>query len=229
MSGKFTTVRLSLDREHFEILVNPDPALNFKLGRNIDISQVIAIDEIYSEASKGLRVSSEKLSKYFNTTEVTKVAEAILRRGELQLTTEQRRKLMEEKRKQIIAIIARNYVDPKTSLPHPPLRIEQALQQVRVSIDPFRGAEEQARPVVEQLRTVLPLRSERLRLMVKVPPQFAAQSIGALKSYGEIQKEDWGGDGTLTAIVEIPAGVHTALLERLGSITRGAAQASVVK
>lgn len=229
MSGKFTTVRLSLDREHFEILVNPDPALNFKLGRNIDISQVIAIDEIYSEASKGLRVSSEKLSKYFNTTEVTKVAEAILRRGELQLTTEQRRKLMEEKRKQIIAIIARNYGDPKTGLPHPPLRIEQALQQVRVSIDPFRGAEEQARLVVEQLRTVLPLRSERLRLMVKVPPQFAAQSIGALKSYGEIQKEDWGGDGTLTAIVEIPAGVHTALLERLGSITRGAAQASVVK
>ncbi len=229
MSGKFTTVRLSLSGEHFEILVNPDPALNFKLGRDIDISQVIAVDEVYSEASKGLRVSSEKLTKYFNTAEVTKVAEAILRRGELQMTTEQRRRLMEEKRKQIIAIIARNYIDPRTSLPHPPLRIEQALQQVRVSIDPFRGAEEQARLVVEQLRTILPLRSERLRLMVKVPPQFAAQSIGALKSYGEIQKEDWGGDGTLTAIVEIPAGVHTALLERLGSITRGAAQASVVK
>ena len=65
--------------------------------------------------------------------------------------------------------------------------------------------------------------------MVKVPPQFAPQSIGALKSYGEIQKEDWAGDGTLTAVVEIPAGVHTALLERLGSVTRGAAQASVVK
>lgn len=229
MSSKLTTVRLTLEGEHFELLVKPDPALGYKLGRQIEVSQVVAADEVYSDSSKGLRISSEKLTKYFHTTDFTQIAEAILKRGELQLTTEQRRKLIEDKRKQIVTLIARNFVDPRTGLPHPPLRIEQAMQEVRISIDPFRDAEEQSKLVVDQLRSILPLKSERVKLLVKVPPQFAPQSIGVLKGYGELQKEEWGSDGTLTAVLVIPAGVHSTLLERLGSVSKGAAQASILR
>ena len=67
MSSRYTTVRLIVDGEHFEILVNPDPALNFKLGKQIEPSQVIAADEVFSDSSKGLRVGTEKLRKYFKT------------------------------------------------------------------------------------------------------------------------------------------------------------------
>lgn len=229
MSTKLTTVRLTLDGEHFELLVNPDPALSYKLGQKVEVSQIAAADEIYSDSSKGLRVPSEKLTKYFHTTNFPEIAEAILKRGELQLTTGQRRKLIEDKRKQIVTIIARNFVDPRTGLPHPPLRIEQAMQEVRISVDPFRDAEEQSKLVVDQLRTILPLRSERIKLLIKIPPQFAPQSIGILKGYGEIQKEEWGPDGTLTTVLVIPAGVHFTLLERLGSVSKGAAQASILR
>ncbi len=229
MSGKFTTVRLTVGGDHFEILVHPDNALNFKLGRNVELSQVIAIDEVYSDSSKGLRVSSEKLQKHFNTINHAEAAKIVLEKGELQLTTEQRRKMMEDKRKQIISIIARNYIDPRTGLPHPPTRIQQALQEVRVSIDPFKDAQEQTKMVIDQLRTIVPLKSEKMKLRVKVPPQFSPQAIGVIKGVGEILNEEWGSDGSLTALVEIPAGVHSSLMERLGAVTKGSAQASVLR
>lgn len=215
--------------EHFEILVHPDPALDFKLGRKVEISQIIAVDEVYSDANKGLRVPGDKLTKAFKSNEFIQIAEIILRKGELNLTTDQRRRLTEEKRKQIIANIARNYVDPRTGLPHPPLRVEQAMAEVRLVIDPFKDSNEQAKVVIEALRGILPLKSERIKLLVKVPSQFASQSFGALKGVGDIAKEEWGADGGLTVLIEIPAGAHATLIDRLGSLTKGTAQATLVR
>ena len=222
-------MRLSTGGEHFEILVHPDPALDFKFGRNVEVSQIVAVDEVYSDANKGLRVPAEKLAKIFKTTNFLQIAEVILRKGDLNLTTDQRRRLVEEKRKQIVVAISRNYVDPRSGLPHPPLRIEQAMAEVRITIDPFKDVGEQTKNVIDQLRGILPLKSERIKMLIKVPAQYASQSFGALKGVGEIVKEEWGGDGGLTVIIEIPAGVHSTLLDRLGSLSKGTAQASVLR
>jgi ribosome maturation protein SDO1 len=227
--SRFTTVRLTLEGEHFEILVNPDSALSYKQGRNVEPSQVIAVDEVYADSTKGLRANSEKLMKHFGTDDHAKAALEVLRRGELNLTQEQRKRLTDERRKAIVAMISKNFVDPKTSLPHPPLRIEQAMQDARVTIDPFRDVNEQMKLVIEALRLILPLKSEKVKLQVRVSAQYAGQTIGILKNFGDIQKEDWGADGGLSAIVEIPAGGQPGLLDRLGSTTKGAAQVSVVK
>ena len=229
MSSKYTNVRLVIEGEHFEILVNPDAALTFKLGKQIEPSQVIVMDEVFSDSNKGLRVASDKLKKYLRTEDPSKAAIEVLKRGELQLTQEQRKRLLDEKRRSIIATISKNYVDPKTSLPHPPLRVEQAMQEARISVDPFQDAAEQTKQVVEKIRTIIPLKSERVKLLVKVSPQYSGQTIGILKNFGEILKEDFGADGTLSAIVEIPAGAQPGLLDKLGSSTKGAAQATVVK
>ncbi len=228
-SSKFTTVRLTIEGEHFEILVNPDAALSFKQGRNVEPSQVIAADEVYSDSNKGLRANSENLKKYFGTDDHAKAAMEVLKRGELNLTQDQRKRLTEEKRRAVITTISKNFVDPKTSLPHPPLRIEQAMQEARVTIDPFQDANEQMKVVIEKLRTILPLKSEKVKLQVRVAAQYSGQTIGILKNFGDITKEDWGADGTLSAIVEIPAGGQPGLLDRLGSTTKGAAQVTVVK
>jgi ribosome maturation protein SDO1 len=229
LSSKFSIVRLTIGGDHFEILVHPDPALDFKFGRNVEISQIVAVDEVYSDANKGLRVPSEKLAKAFKTNNFLQIAETILRKGDLNLTTDQRRRLVEEKRRQIVATISRNFVDPRSGLPHPPLRIEQAMAEVRISIDPFKDVNDQTKAVVDELRGVLPLKSERIRLLIKVPVQYASQSFGVLKGVGDIVKEDWGADGGLTVVLEIPAGLHTTLLDRLGSITKGSAQASIIR
>src|SRR2546422_4715906 len=141
MSDKFTTARLQKASDHFEILVKPQQALDYKLGKQVPMSQVLMIEEIYSDSSKGTRAPTDKLQKHFGTLDPVKIAEEIMKSGELQLTTDQRRQLVDEKRRQIISIISRNAIDPRSGAPHPPLRIEQALEQIRISIDPYKSAE----------------------------------------------------------------------------------------
>ena len=221
---KFTIVRLTLDGDKFELLVKPDPALEYKMGKRSDISSILVSDEIYSDANKGSRASAEKLVKHFRTTDSTEVAKQIISRGELNLTTDQRRKMVEEKRKQIVQIINRSFVDPKNHLPHPVVRIEAAIEEARISVDPFKKAEEQAKTVVDALRKILPLRSEIIRLTVIVPPQFASQSYSVLKSSGDFKGEEWLSDGSLRAVIEVNASMKASFIDRLGSVTKGSAQ-----
>ena len=229
MSTKTTSVRMTIEGERYEVLVFPDPALNYKMGKSVDPSQVLAIDEVFSDASRGERATAEKLKKHFKTEDHAKAALEVLKRGELQLTQEQRMRMTEEKRRQVVTIISKNYVDPKTHLPHPPVRVEQAMQEARVSIDPFKDANEQAKQVIEKIRIIIPLKSEKVKLMVKTPAQYSGQAIGVLKGFGEILKEEWGQDGGLSVVLEVPAASQPSLLDRLGAVTKGSAQVTLVK
>lgn len=224
-----TVVRHSVDGEKFEILVKPDPALEYKLGKKKDISTILVSDEIYTDSGKGTKASIEKLLKAFRTDDTTAIAEQILKKGDLNMTTDQRRKMIGEKRKQIIEYIAKTYVDPRSHLPHPPLRIEQALEQTRVSIDPFKNTEEQVKEIVEKLRAIIPLKSENMLLEITVPAQYAGQSYAVLKSTGTLKKEEWQSNGSLKAILEIPAGARANVIDRLGSITKGTATVEMVR
>jgi ribosome maturation protein SDO1 len=222
--SKSTTVRLIVGNDKFEILVKPDLALEYKLGKRNDLSSVLISDEIYSDANKGSRISTDKLNKHFKTTNSNEIIKQILLKGELNLTTDQRRKMVEEKRKQIIQYINKNFVDPKTKLPHPIQRIENGLEDIRVVIDPFKKAEDQIKLVVDSLRKVLPLASELSQLTIIIPKTFSSNSIGFIKSSGSVISEEWLSDGSLKVRIEINAGVKGNFLDRLGSLTKGSAQ-----
>ena len=229
MADKITVVRYSFSGDKFELLVKPDPAFDYKLGKISDISKILVSDEIYTDSSKGNRATNEKLIKVFKTQDSIKIAEIILKKGELNLTTEQRKKMTSEKRKQLVTFIAKTYVDPRSHLPHPPLRIEQAMDDGRVSIDPFKNVNEQVKDIVEKLRSIIPLKSENIILEISVPAQFVAQSYTVLKSTGTLKKEDWQTNGSLKAILEIPAAARPNVIDRLGSITKGTATVEVSK
>lgn len=222
--NKLTIVRLVADNDKFEILVKPDPALDYKLGKKIDLSNILVSDEIYSDANKGTRIAEEKLVRKFKTIDSTEIAKQILEQGEINLTTEQRRRMVGEKKKQIIQYINKNFIDPKTHIPHPPVRIENAMDQVRLIIDPFKKPEDQAKKVIDSLRKILPLKSETLQLVVTIPPQFSAQSYSVLKNIGDLKDEKWLHDGSLRAIIEINAGIKGTFIERINSATKGSAQ-----
>lgn len=224
MTDKFTVARLILGGDKFELLVKPDPALEYKMGKRSDISGALVSDEIYSDANRGSRASSEKLMKHFKTTDSVDIAKQILAKGELNLTTDQRRKMVEEKKRQIVQFINRSFVDPKTHLPHPIVRIEAAMEEVRVPIDPFRRVDDQAKTIVDALRKILPLKSETIKLTITVPPQYAAQSYSVLKSTGDLRSEEWLADGSLRATLDINASIKGQFLDRLGTVTKGSAQ-----
>ena len=222
-----TVVKFSFEGEKFEILVKPDLALDYKLGKKKDLSSILVSDEIYTDSSKGTRASTEKLLKAFKTDDAAIIAEKILQKGDLNLTTDQRRKMIEQKRKQIVEFVAKTYVDPRSHLPHPPLRIEQAMKDARVSVDPQKNVDEQVKDIVEKLRSIIPLKSENLDLEIIIPAQYAAKSYSVLKSVGTLKREDWLTNGSLKAILEIPAAARPNVIDRLGSITKGTATVEV--
>ncbi|MFQ6025650.1 MAG: ribosome assembly factor SBDS [Nitrosopumilaceae archaeon] len=229
MTDKVTVVRYAVEGEKFEILVKPDPALEYKLGKRKDVSPVLVSDEVYSDSNKGTRASTEKLMKAFKTDDRVIILEKILQKGELNLTTDQRRRMITEKRKQIVEFISKKYVDPRSHLPHPPLRVEQALSEARVSIDAFKNTDEQIKDVVEKLRSIIPLKSENMLLDILVPAQYAPQSFSVLKTVGTLKKEEWQANGSLKVILEIPAAARGDVIDRLGSITKGSASVEVAK
>ncbi|HJT83870.1 MAG TPA: ribosome assembly factor SBDS [Nitrososphaeraceae archaeon] len=221
--NKFSIVRLMLNADRFEILVKPDPALDYKLGKKVDVSNILISDEIYSDANKGTRVPYEKLIKNFKTKDQIEIAKHILEHGDVNLTTDQRRRMVDEKKKQITQYISRNFIDPKTHLPHPPLRVENAMEQIRLVIDPFKRPEEQAKKIIDDLRKILPLKSENLQLVITIPPQFSSQSYSIIKGLGDLKDEKWLQDGSLKVIIEINAGLRLTFIERVNSITKGSA------
>jgi ribosome maturation protein SDO1 len=228
MSEKYTVARLTKDNEHFEVLVKSQKALDYRTGKIAGITEVLAAETIFADANKGTRVSEERLHKAFGTTETLKIADIILKKGTLQLTTEQRRKMVEDKRKQIIDFISRQAVDPKTNLPHPPLRIENAMEQIHYPIDPYKPVEEQAREIVKLLRPILPLKIEQISVSVQMPAEYSVRAYGAIKNFGVIKREEWRGDGSWYGIVEMPAGSYASFLNKLGETTKGSGEAKIV-
>lgn len=228
MSEKFTIARLTKDNQHFEILVKPQKALDYRNGKIAGITEVLAAETIFSDANKGTRVGEDDLRKAFGTTDTLKIADTILKKGQLQLTTEQRRKMVDDKRKQVIDYISHQAVDPKTNLPHPPMRIENAMEQIRYPIDPYKSIEEQARDIIKLLRPILPLKVEQLQIGVTIPATHAVRAYGAIKTYGAIKREEWRSDGSWYGVLEMPAGSYASFLNKLGDVTKGAGEAKVI-
>lgn len=220
--------RLTVGKEKFEVLVRPEPAWRLKKGGRVDVKEVLIVSTVFRDVGKGLKASREELLKAFKTDDPEKVAEQIIRRGELQLSAEQRKELIEAKRRQIIDFISRNCVDPRTNLPHPPTRIENALAEAGVSINPFEDAEVQATEVIKALRPILPLKIARATLEVRIPAAYAKKAFSLISKMGEVKRSEWLSDGSWRGEVEVPAGLQLSFIDKVGSLTRGEAQVKVL-
>ncbi|MEM0001843.1 MAG: ribosome assembly factor SBDS [Desulfurococcaceae archaeon] len=228
MKEKYVIARFEAKGHRFEILVDPDRALELKSGKSISIDDVLISDIIYKDAKKGLKASPEAMREVFGTDDPRTVALEIIKRGEIQLTAEQRRKLIEEKKAQIINLIARNVVDPKTKLPIPLKRIELALEQSRVSIDPFKPAEQQFEEIVSQLAKIIPIKVAKAYVAVRIPPEYASRSMKTLQSIGTVKKSRWLSDGSLELELEIPAGLQQELIDKVNALTKGSGEVKIM-
>jgi ribosome maturation protein SDO1 len=215
------------DGKRFELYVDPDAAYAFVEKRKPDVKNILVAEEIYEDAKKGEKAKANDVQKVFGTTDIMVILEFILRNGEVQLTTEQRRKKIEEKRKQVVAILLREAIDPRTKAPHTQIRLEQAMEQARIHIDPFKDPREQMEDVVKELRPILPMKFEKMKIAVKVPSAYAHKCYGTLKNYG-IEKEQWLGNGDLVVVVEIFGGLQGEFYDKLNKLTVGQVETKVL-
>lgn len=220
---------MHLSGQRFEILVDPNKALEFKKGTKVDMNDILAYPAIYRDVRNTDMVSEQDLQKVFGTADYKKIAEKIIKEGELQLTTEQRREMTNQKRMQIAAIISKRGINPQTNAPNPPQRILTAMDKAGINVDPFVDAELQIDKVLKLIKPILPIKFQKALIQMKFPPQFAGKVYSDLKKSGEIKNEQWLNDGSLQVQIEILAGVQDEIFQKMSNITHGQFESKVLK
>ena len=113
-----------------------------------------------------------------------------------------------------------NAVD-QNGRPYTSERLKRAIQEINYNFD-NKPAEQQIHPVLEKLKEVIPIKIETKKIKLTIPAQYTGQVYSILKDYK--QSEEWQPNGSLIAIINIPAGIQIDFYEKLNSITHGAVQ-----
>ncbi|MDH5020036.1 ribosome assembly factor SBDS [Halobacterium rubrum] len=225
------TARLETHGERFEVLVDPDAALEMKRGEfEGELEDVIAARDVFENASRGDRPAEEDLEEVFGTTEPLDIIPEIIEDGEIQITAEQREEMQERKKRNLINTISRNAINPQMDgAPHPPDRIESALEEAGFTVDPMTPAEEQVDDALEALRPVIPIRFEEMTVAVQLPADYAGSGQAKLREFGELEREEWQADGSWVGVITFPAGMQDEFYGRVNEVSEGEGETSVVK
>ena len=218
---KAIIARIEHEGKTFEILVDAEKAIEYRKGAPTSIQNILAVNEIFKDAKKGDKASPTDIEKAFGTRDIFEAAGKIIKKGDIRLTTQMKHKMVDDKRKQLVALIARNAINPQTNTPHPPQRIETCLEEARVQIDPFLSAEEQMENAIKAIRPIIPIRVEKKLLAVKFPATCAQKAVGVIKRSAEIKRNAWMNDGSWIVEVEIPAGTLGDFVNLVNKLSQG--------
>jgi len=224
-------VVIGIKREgnRFELFVDPDLAFDYRRGEDVPLEDILKSYEIYDDAKRGSRATDILVKDAFGSSEVFTVAREILKHGEFKLTHEQRVQLVEEKTEAIIKDIAKKSMNPQTGHPHPPDRIRQAMDEAKVTVDPFIRVDEQVPRVVKALLVIIPISFESVKLKITLPASFAGKGYNIVAKAGVVKSDSWGQDGSWTGLVEMPASLRQALYDDLNKLTKGQTRIDVVR
>ena len=212
----------------FEILIDPKSAQEYKEGGDIDWEDAIAADGIWADSAKGDRAPENLVNDAFEATDLIEIYKTILTEGNIQLTSQQRNEMVDQKKKQIIAHIVANAMNPQTGGPHLPQRIENAIDETRFSVDPMEAIEKQVERLIKSIKPLIPISFEKVRVAVKIRAIHVGKCYGQISSLSNIESEEYQKDGSWIGILEMPAASFVKLEDVLGSLTKGTAETKML-
>ena len=222
------TARYETGGNRFEILIDPKAAQSYREGDEIDWEEAIAADGVWADSAKGDRAPDILVNDAFGTTELIEIYKKILTEGTIQLTAQQRNEMVDQKKKQIVAHIVANAMNPQTGGPHPPQRIENAIDEARFSVDPIEAIEKQVEKLIKLIKPLIPISFEKIRVAVKIRAIHVGKCYGQISSLSNIESEEYQKDGSWIGILEMPAASFVKLEDVLGSLTKGTAETKML-
>jgi len=223
-------VRLQTHGRRFELLVNPREAWLYLQGEEVDPDDIFESYVVYENISRGQKATHDDIVAVFGEDKDDReIALKILKDGHLQLTAEQRNEILKDKRKEIVDFIHVHCINPRENAPIPKDRIEKAILDLGINIKYRDPVKEQALAIIKQLKPVMPIRMESVKLAIKVPPSYAGPLYGFLHSSGDVLQEEWLNDGSLAVMIQLPAGLQAEFLEEITARTKGKAQVKVLE
>jgi len=219
-----TTARVTKDGKHFEILVDMDEALKVKKGEG-NINAAVLTGAIFYNLKAGENASEGDLKDAFGTSDVTEVAEKIIKTGEIVRTADSMKGEHDKMYKQVVDFLARNAVSPE-GRPYTPDRIMKALVEAHVNVK-NKPVDSQVTEILDQLSKVLPIKIEMKKVKLIIPAIHTGKAYGIVKEF--MQKEDWKNNGDLEVVVEMPTALIFDFYDRINSATSGSVMSEELK
>ncbi|EKE39163.1 rRNA metabolism protein, SBDS family protein [Entamoeba nuttalli P19] len=216
----YQVVRYKYEKIVFEALFKPGCALKVREGK-LGISNATFADEVFiAPHNKGNIAKPAELSKAFPGKSGDEILKTIAEKGEIQFSSDERKQQVEDKKKRIVEYIHNYYVDPATNKPHPIVRINNALDAMKLVIDPEAPMEKEIKEVEKKLNDILPSKRLEVEAIVTVPNDFCKLADGAMKKYGRITSSSANGNSKVYKVSIIP-GDFDSLNKDLAKATRG--------
>jgi ribosome maturation protein SDO1 len=111
-------VRLQRGGKRFEVACYRNKALGWRNKIETDINEVLQIDSVFSNVSKGMLANKKDIEHAFGTTHKIAVCIEILNKGELQVSEQERVALQDTTFKDIASIVADKTLNPETDRPY---------------------------------------------------------------------------------------------------------------
>ncbi|RYN68367.1 hypothetical protein AA0118_g1374 [Alternaria tenuissima] len=123
-------VRMKKGKKRFEIACYKNKVLEWRNKIEKDLSNVLQIENVFLNVSKGQVAPKADLEKAFPKKSLEDIITDILDHGELQVGEKERNAELERTKNEVIDIVAGELVDPKTKRVYTTGMIEKALDQL---------------------------------------------------------------------------------------------------
>ncbi|WWC73376.1 SBDS family rRNA metabolism protein [Kwoniella pini CBS 10737] len=225
-------VRMKKGGKRFEIACYQNKVSEFRSGVETDLSEILQIEQIFTNVPKGQVAKRDDWTKCFQTDDMNKVIEEILRKGELQINNLERTHQLSSLSREIATLVSEMTVDPNTNRKHTVGMIEKTMSEIGFSVKADKPAKAQALELIKKLTSeesegTLPIRRSRLRIRISMPGKDAKRvKENILKEVEEVEEDDMGMEWE--AIVQINPGSFRTITDLVNNETKGKGRVEVM-
>ncbi|CAE7139098.1 unnamed protein product [Rhizoctonia solani] len=167
-----------------------------------DLDEVLQINNVFSNVSKGQASNSDELQKAFGKTDVSEI---ILKKGELQVGDKERAHESSQLWKEIATQVAEKCVDPSTQMPYPVGIIEKAMTEAGFSVKTGKNAKAQVLECIKHLQanSTLPIQRARMRVRITMPAKDGKRlKEQIVQGADKIEDEDMGEEWEIIMLID---------------------------
>jgi ribosome maturation protein SDO1 len=166
-------VRLKKKGKHFEIACYRNKVVSWRNKVETDLDEVLQIDNIFTNVSKGMLANSKDIVNCFDTDDNKLVIKEILEKGELQVTDQERQAMQDSMFKDVAAIVAEKCMNPENNRAYTVSMIQSAMKQIHYGVNLTKSAKSQALDTIKKLKAVMPLARAPMSLRIVYPSNLA--------------------------------------------------------
>lgn len=219
MADKYQIVKYKSGKNAFEVLCVPGTVLKYRDGQ-LGLDKTLFAENVYKNFSTGDRAKESELQEAFGTTNEMECIKKIMDEGEYSLSTKERQELVEKKKKEMITYVHKQYIDPRTKVPHPISRIEGVFKDMKLMVDPFKSAEKQVEAIFSKLVEKMPLKKTLVYATLKLKHQYLGKVMPVAHKWAKVSGEQYNHEGVAMDLSIVP-GDYESLVNELHNLTKG--------